>query len=142
PGDEVAEAIVPVADAPQDPDPEDEAAAASNEQERDGIVAGTLRAPWRWEELLVESAVIGQLDRWERRLRGLREEYLRRLDELESDEPESPRIPALRRDIEQLDHLRRFALPIVHDLADWPRAGQWRWGEWLDALSSLAPRVL
>ena len=31
---------------------------------------------------------------------------------------------------------------IVHDLADWPRAGQWRWGEWLDALSSLAPRVL
>jgi hypothetical protein len=142
PADEVAEAIVPASDAPQDPDPEDEALSASNESERAGVVAGTLRAPWRWEELLVESAVIGQLDRWERRLRGLREEYRRRLDELASDEPESPRIPALNRDIEQLDHLQRFALPIVRDMADWPRAGQWRWGEWLDVLGSLAPRVL
>jgi hypothetical protein len=142
PNDEVAEAVVPADEAPQDPDPEDEAVAASTEREHRGVVAGTLRAPWRWEELLVESAVIGHLDRWERRLRGLREEYRRRLEELESDEPESPRIPAIRRDLEQLDHLREFALPIVGELAEWPRTGEWRWGDWLQALERLAPRVL
>ena len=142
PSDEVAEGVVPADETALDPDPEDEAQAASMERERGGVVAGTLRAPWRWEELLVESAVIGQLDRWERRLRGLREEYRRRMEELASDEPESPRIPAIRRDIEQLDHLRRFALPIVREMSEWPRAGDWRWGDWLTALSGLAPRVL
>jgi hypothetical protein len=35
------------------------------------VVAGTLRAPWKWESLLVESAVIGGSDRWGRRLNGL-----------------------------------------------------------------------
>ncbi len=39
------------------------------------IVSGTLRAPWRWESLLVESAVIGGADRWSRRLNGLSEQY-------------------------------------------------------------------
>ena len=144
--DDVTGAIIPPADQPEDPDPEDQARAASTERERGGVVAGTLRAPWRWEELLVESAVIGQLDRWDRRLRGLREEYKMRLDELASDEPESPRIPAIGRDLEQLDHLRGFALPIVQEMAEWPRdplvAGGWRWGEWLNALADLAPRVL
>src|SRR5581483_2511177 len=33
--------------------------------------SGTLRAPRRWERLLVESAVIGGLDRWETRLAAL-----------------------------------------------------------------------
>src|SRR5262249_50905094 len=33
--------------------------------------SGTLRAPRRWERLLVESAVIGGLDRWEGRLAAL-----------------------------------------------------------------------
>ena len=116
PTDEISGAVIAPADQPEDPDPEDQARAASGERERGGVVAGTLRAPWRWEELLVESAVIGQLDRWNRRLRGLREEYKLRLDELASDEPESPRIPAIRRDLEQLDHLRSFALPIVHEM--------------------------
>ena len=104
--------------------------------------AGSLRAPWRWEELLVESAVMHGADRWERRLKGLREEYRLRLDELVSDEPESPRIPAIERDIEQLDHLREFALPIVTEMAGWPREPRWGWGRWLVTLGDLAPRVL
>ncbi|HSO73543.1 MAG TPA: hypothetical protein VLU47_01805, partial [Blastocatellia bacterium] len=37
------------------------------ELEGNAIVDGTLRAPWRWERLLVESAVIGSRERWERR---------------------------------------------------------------------------
>ncbi len=144
PTDEIAGAVLPPADRPVDPQPEDEARAAATERERGGVVAGTLRAPWRWEELLVESAVIGHQDRWERRLGGLREEYKRRLDELASDEPESPRIPAIERDLEQLDHLRAFALPFVREMGAWPRLADagWRWGEWLRVLGDLAPRVL
>jgi CRISPR/Cas system-associated exonuclease Cas4 (RecB family) len=141
PIDELAEALVAAPLEADEPLPEDEARAASRERERKGRVAGTLRAPWRWEELLVESAVIGHRDRWERRLRGLREEYRRRLDELRSDEPESPRIPAIRRDIAELDALRGFALPVIQTMAEWPRSG-WRWGEWLTALGGLAPRAL
>jgi hypothetical protein len=142
PTDEIACAAIADADRSADPDPEDDARAASQEREQGGVIAGTLRAPWRWEELLVESAVIGHLDRWDRRLKGLREEYRRRLDELQSDEPESPRIPAIRRDLEQLDYLRTFALPLVHEMADWPRGAVWHWGQWLAALGDLAPRVL
>jgi hypothetical protein len=142
PADEIVEAVVPDAERAVDRDPEEEARAAAREPARDGVMAGSLRAPWRWEELLVESAVIGHLDRWERRLRGLAEEYRRRMEELESDEPESPRIPALRRDREQLDHLRAFALPLVREMADWPRGTAWTWGQWLGTLRDLAPRVL
>ena len=142
PTDEIAEAIVPADARASDGEPEDEARVAAREAPRRGVVAGSLRAPWRWEELLVESAVIGHLDRWERRLRGLSEEYRRRVEELESDEPESPRIPALRRDREQLEHLREFALPLVREMGDWPRTTEWTWGDWLRALGDLAPRVL
>ena len=38
------------------------------------VVEGVLRAPWRWERLLVDASVIGSRARWERRLRGLGEE--------------------------------------------------------------------
>ena len=142
PSDEITQSLVPDAERPADSDPEHDATAAAREPSRGGVVAGSLRAPWRWEELLVESAVIGHLDRWERRLRGLAEEYRRKIDELQSDEPESPRIPALQRDREQLDHLRTFALPLVREMAEWPRRTGWRWGEWLTMLQSFAPRVL
>jgi hypothetical protein len=71
PGDEVAERSYPSPTRRRTAIPRTKRPPHRYEQERDGIVAGTLRAPWRWEELLVESAVIGQLDRWERRLRGL-----------------------------------------------------------------------
>src|SRR5690606_6774461 len=32
------------------------------------VVRGTLRAPWRWERLIVDAAVIGGADRWRRRV--------------------------------------------------------------------------
>src|SRR4029453_4455259 len=41
-------------------------------------VAGSLRAPARWERLLVEAAVIGGRHRWDRRLQGLADELVRR----------------------------------------------------------------
>jgi len=105
------------------------------------VVDGTLRAPWRWEAMLVESAVIGGRDRWITRLDGLEHEYRQRLGELEADEPEAPRAAALTRDLEHLGHLRTFALPVIEQLDDW-RQTTAIWGEWLTRLERLAPRVL
>ena len=50
------------------------------ETEDKQIVDGTLRAPWRWERLLVESSVIGSEERWERRIAGLERELRVRRD--------------------------------------------------------------
>ena len=101
---------------------------------------GTLRAPWRWEELLVEAAVIGGRERWRRRLTGLERELRVRIDELAAEDPESPRLSALRREVDNLGHLERFALPVIEALDQLPQGGDW--GAWLDSLTLLAPRVL
>ena len=102
--------------------------------------AGTLRTPWKWEEFLVEAAVIGGRDRWSRRLAGLEGELRLKCDEVASDEPDSPRLPALQRDLVNLGHLRRFALPVIETMDEFPVSA--KWGDWLKQLSSLAPRVL
>ena len=63
----------------------------------DAVVAGSLRAPWKWETLIVESAVIGgDPGRWHRRLAGLAREYRLMIKEELSDDPESPRAAAAR----------------------------------------------
>jgi RecB family exonuclease len=102
------------------------------------VVEGALRAPWKWEQLLVESAVIGGADRWARRLSGLDAQFRTKLAE-ERDQ-DSPRAAAIARDLTNLDHLRRFALPIIARLAGLPANGTW--GEWIAALERLAPMVL
>ena len=81
------------------------------------VLAGSLRTPLHWDRLLVESAVIGGRDRWTRRLDGLANELALRRDERASEEPESPRVRSLDRDLRNLDHLRRFALPVIDRLA-------------------------
>jgi ATP-dependent helicase/nuclease subunit B len=106
----------------------------------DAVVAGTLRAPWRWESLLAEALVIHKLERWRRRLVGLEAEYARRIRALADEEPESPRLQGLARDHASVRHLRDFALPIVDTLAGWTSTRLW--GEWLRDLTALAPRVL
>ena len=105
------------------------------------IVDGSLRAPWRWETLLVESAVIGGRIRWARRLEGLAAELRQRLQELATDEPDAARFAAVSRDLEQLGHLTTFALPIVGELDAW-RTAHDTWGVWLERLETFAPRVL
>ncbi len=105
------------------------------------VVEGSLRAPWKWETLIVESAVIGgDPRRWHRRLDGLAREYRVRIQEESKDDPESPRARRLERDLRNLGHLRAFALPIIDRLAAWPATGTW--GEWLDRFTALAPLVL
>ena len=101
---------------------------------------GTLQAPWKWEEYLVEAAVIGSRDRWERRLRGLSNELQLQATELAQTDPESTRLRMLHRDQQQLQHLERFALPIIEILDQYPH--ECTWGEWIQHLSTLAPRVL
>lgn len=106
---------------------------------------GTLRAPRRWETLLAESGVIHGAERWARRLDGLAREYEVRLREVRREEPgdgveASPRVASIQRDIEHLEHLRRFAIPVVEALAALPARASW--GEWIAAIEALAPRVL
>ncbi|MEK6301547.1 MAG: PD-(D/E)XK nuclease family protein [Acidobacteriota bacterium] len=108
------------------------------EMEGKAEVDGTLRAPWRWERLLVESAVIGSEARWERRIAGLERELRLRRDEL-ADEDEN-RAARLDQDIRDLIHLREFALPLIKKLAAFPARA--KWGEWLTLLNELASAAL
>ena len=134
--------------APSDPwtDPPIGATDQTIDSDDEAIVAGTLRSPWKWEELIVESAVVGGRTReegkarWRRRLDGLAADFTYRIEELKKDEPESARIARFERDRRNLAHLRQFALPIVDALAEWPE--QATWGEWIAHFSALATRSL
>ncbi len=117
------------------------AVASAEDDETEAVVAGTLRAPWKWETLIVESAVIGgDPQRWHRRLAGLAQEYRLRIQEELGEDPESARAARLQRELRNLGHLRAFALPIIDLLASWPDASTW--GDWLDRFAILAPRIL
>jgi len=94
------------------------------------VVEGTLKAPWRWEQLLVESAVIGGRDRWQRRLAGVEAELRRKRSELPPEEG-----GWIDRQLIDLDHLKTVALPIIDKLAAHPISATWR--EWLDYLREL-----
>ena len=101
-------------------------------------IAGTLRVPPRWEQLLVDAAVIGGVDRWQRRLDGLAQELCGKRAALgDQDDGHTAR---LERDLRDLGDLRGFALPLVAKLAALPT--QARWGEWLGLLRDLAETTL
>jgi len=133
-----------------DPEQPDDLAADSEDTVIDSddqaIVAGTLRSPWKWEELIVESAVVGGRTRedggarWRRRLDGLANDYRIRIEALRKEEPESARIARFERDLANLAHLRRFALPIIDTLAEWPDEATW--GDWLERFAVLAETTL
>jgi RecB family exonuclease len=138
---EAAEGLVgPPVDEPGS-EPHPAARAPLPDSDEIAVVDGSLRAPWKWETLIVESAVIGgDPQRSHRRLDGLDQEYQGKILAESRDDPESPRVERLQRDRRNLLHLRTFALPIVDELASWPDHGTW--GEWLDRFALLAPRVL
>ncbi|HXH07405.1 MAG TPA: PD-(D/E)XK nuclease family protein, partial [Vicinamibacterales bacterium] len=138
PADELLEAVLPGATAVEEDAPPPPASLPVDDGT--AVVEGSLRAPWKWEELLVESAVIGRADRWRRRLAGLEREFALRRDALRARDPDDPRIGALERDLINLRHLQAFALPVIEELAGWPEAATW--GEWLERFEQLAPRVL
>jgi CRISPR/Cas system-associated exonuclease Cas4 (RecB family) len=124
---------------------DDEAAGDGMHEESESLEApaafGTLRVPRQWERLLVEASVIGgRKDRWERRLKGLEAAWKLQQSELVRDDPESPRLDALRRDLAHLRHLSSFAIPVIDVLAAFPV--QATWGRWLEVLRTLASMVL
>lgn len=103
-------------------------------------LAGALRTPWKWEELLVDAAVIGGRERWVRRLGGLRNQFKQELEAYAKEEPDSPRVEAVQRKLRNLQHLGAFALPVIEELAALPESATW--GQWIGALEQLAPKVL
>jgi RecB family exonuclease len=102
------------------------------------VVAGTLRAPWRWERLLVEAAVIGGRDRWQRRLDGLEREL--ELDLADLADPDAPEAARLGRAIADLRALRAWALPLLDVLAALPARATW--DVWRERVADLAERAL
>src|SRR5271163_224309 len=96
------------------------------------VIDGTTRAPWRWERLLVDAAVIGSAQRWKKRLAGLGNELISRRKEIADDDA---RVAGLERRILDLAHLGEVAMPIISMLEAAPRAASW--GDWLKFLRGL-----
>jgi ATP-dependent helicase/nuclease subunit B len=96
-----------------------------------------VKSPRHWEKLLVNAAVMGGRARWERRLDGLARELVHERDLLQKEEP---RWAILDGDLEALEELRAFALPMLDLLAALPRSATW--GAWLGALEALARAAL
>ena len=106
--------------------------------ENSAVIEGNLRAPWRWERLLVDSAVIGGKDRWVRRLDGLANEL--KLQIAEAEEEGATFSERLKGQLRDLEHLRAFALPVIDLLVALPELASW--GQWLGQLRELAVRTL
>jgi len=108
--------------------PEDELLGPPNNEPDNEVAEPPAEAdrptPRRWERLLVDAAVIGGKDRWERRLNGLEAEFA--LQEKPSD--------SLRMD--ELRNLKQFALPLIGILDALPATAIW--SVWLEQLSELA----
>lgn len=99
---------------------------------------GTIRAPYLWERVLVEAAVIGGLERWERRLAGfvtsLRQKHASYTAEGD------PRADVALRDIEAATSLAAFALPLLRDLDALRQPGTFH--AFIERIGSLATRAL
>src|SRR5690606_5356485 len=102
------------------------------------VVRGTLRAPWRWERLIVDAAVIGGAVRWRRRLAGLARALETRLASLE--DPDDPFAHRLKQQLRDLGHLEAFAMPLLELLDALPARATW--GEWGGLLRGLAERAV
>lgn len=103
------------------------------------VVAGSVPTPWRWEQLIVDAAVIGGKARWAERLAGLvREIELRREALEDGDEARTAQLAGV---LAQLDHLRTYALPLIARL-DRLVGRTATWGEWLAELQTLATQAL
>ena len=96
--------------------------------------------PRRWEALLVEAAVVGGLDRWERRLEGLAAELESKRARLAEQDPDDPRVERVARTLGDLAGLRACALPLLSALSALPDEAPW--SEWLAALGELAHLAL
>jgi RecB family exonuclease len=88
---------------------------------------GPVQFSIRWERLIREAAVIHGLERWQRRLAFHAEVLAERGDSASND-------------LNALNELQDFVLPIIHSLDSLPKSKTWK--IWFDALSSLAEQTL
>ena len=101
------------------------------------VIGGQLRAPRRWERLLVEAAVIGGRRRWRRRIEGLAKDLRMKFAEKLSEEDEA-RAAIVKRTAEDLEAFAAYALPLIDALEALPKSANW--GEWLNNSGTLATR--
>ena len=106
----------------------------------EAIVAGTLRSPWKWEELIVESAVVGGRTRAGRQgaLAAAARRPGRRLSlpdraSCGATSPSRARIARFERDLRNLAHLRAVRAADHRRRSPTGRSAA-TWGEWLDRL--------
>lgn len=97
-----------------------------------------LSTPAAWERMLVDAAVIGGRDRWQRRLLGLEFEIRQQLTQLDDDDER--RRDSRERRLKQLRNLRQFALPLIGHLDALPK--QASWSIWIDRLTELAETAI
>ncbi|WP_394828506.1 PD-(D/E)XK nuclease family protein [Pendulispora albinea] len=121
----------------EDEPQEEEAAVVSHSPSSLAVVGGTLRAPYRWERLIVDAAVIGGRKRWESRLGGRAKSLERELGLYPED---NARAVVIRRELADLASLQSYALPLLDDLAALPPSADW--GTYIDRLGALATRAL
>jgi ATP-dependent helicase/nuclease subunit B len=118
-------------------EPREQQPAADNADDNSPVIGGTLQSPIGWEDMLVDAAVIGGVERWERRLKGLEAELQLQLSEADESSAANTRLIG---QIERLGNLQRFAIPVIRRLHALPENAIW--GEWLQALSGLARAAL
>jgi len=97
------------------------------------VIEGTLQAPAQWEHLLVDAAVVGGADRWERRLNALGNELRLKLARSGGHPADQAYYES---ELQRLANLQAFALPLIERLSSLSRSALW--GEWLDILRDLA----
>ena len=110
---------------------------AVTETDESSVVAGTLRTPLHWEKLLVDAAVIGGKERWARRLSGLEAELRLKYEEIEEEDGKRQ---TLEKQIDRLQNLKAFSLPLIELLDGLPE--QTLWSDWLRALRRLSSTAL
>ena len=114
------------------------AATDARETQEEAAPAGALRVPSQWERLLVDAAVVGGAERWQKRLAGLGAEF--RLQLREAGDEDEGRRAYLERQIRRLETLQTFALPLIEFLDALPEHADWGW--WLERLQELATMAL
>lgn len=102
------------------------------------VKARVVLAPDQWEQLLVDASLIGGRERWKARLEGLTRELQARVKV--TDVANEAYHAYLLRQLEHLDALSRFALPLIGALDALP--GEASWEDWLTQLEALAQSSL
>lgn len=97
-----------------------------------------VRAPDQWQQLLVDASLIGGQERWNARLEGLTRELRARVEA--TDVGNEAYHAYLLRQLERLEALSRFAIPLIEALAALPAESSWE--EWLTKLEALAKTAL